>query len=64
MSGKNQVYVGRMRYLNIKHNLLTLFTIGDQLIWGASEPIRRMILMISQYKHQPATDQALDIETV
>ncbi|MAH60767.1 MAG: aspartate-semialdehyde dehydrogenase [Legionellales bacterium] len=64
VSGKNQVYVGRMRYLNIKHNLLTLFTIGDQLIWGASEPIRRMILMISQYKHQPETDQALDLETV
>ncbi len=27
-------------------NYLTAFTVGDQLLWGAAEPVRRMLLIL------------------
>jgi len=43
VTGKLDVPVGRIRKLNIGPEYLTLFTVGDQLLWGAAEPIRRML---------------------
>jgi aspartate-semialdehyde dehydrogenase len=43
VSGKLEVPVGRIRKLNAGPEFLSLFTVGDQLLWGAAEPIRRML---------------------
>jgi aspartate-semialdehyde dehydrogenase len=40
---KLQVMVGRVRRSNLGDNIYHIFTVGDQLLWGASEPLRRMI---------------------
>jgi aspartate-semialdehyde dehydrogenase len=46
-SGTLNVAVGRVRMLKIgNENLLNLFTLGDQLLWGAAEPLRRMLSLI------------------
>ncbi len=43
VSGTLDIPVGRMRKMTIGKEYLTLFTVGDQLLWGAAEPIRRML---------------------
>jgi len=45
VSGKLEVPVGRLRKMNFGPDYLTAFTVGDQLLWGAAEPIRRMLLI-------------------
>lgn len=35
--------VGRLRKLNMGPEYLSAFTVGDQLLWGAAEPLRRMV---------------------
>lgn len=35
--------VGRLRKLNMGPDYLSAFTVGDQLLWGAAEPLRRML---------------------
>jgi aspartate-semialdehyde dehydrogenase len=45
VSGRLEVPVGRIRKLNLGPEYLTAFTVGDQLLWGAAEPIRRMLLI-------------------
>ncbi len=35
--------VGRIRKMNLGPEYLTAFTVGDQLLWGAAEPVRRML---------------------
>ncbi|MCD6570466.1 MAG: aspartate-semialdehyde dehydrogenase, partial [Deltaproteobacteria bacterium] len=42
VTGKLSIPVGRIRKLNIGPEYITLYTVGDQLLWGAAEPIRRM----------------------
>jgi len=53
VSGKLSVPVGRLRKLPMGADYLTAFTVGDQLLWGAAEPLRRMlrILMDAGVKH-------------
>ncbi|MGB9498416.1 MAG: aspartate-semialdehyde dehydrogenase [Dissulfuribacterales bacterium] len=46
VTGKLDIPVGRIRKLNIGAQYLTLFTVGDQLLWGAAEPIRRTLKII------------------
>ena len=46
VTGKLDIPVGRIRKLNIGPQYLTLFTVGDQLLWGAAEPIRRTLKII------------------
>ena len=46
VSGKLTVPVGRLRKMNIGPEYLTAFTVGDQLLWGAAEPIRRILKII------------------
>jgi aspartate-semialdehyde dehydrogenase len=43
VSGTLGVPVGRVRKLNLGPNYLTAFSVGDQLLWGAAEPLRRML---------------------
>jgi aspartate-semialdehyde dehydrogenase len=38
-----------MRKMNIGPQYLTAFTVGDQLLWGAAEPIRRILKIILEY---------------
>lgn len=45
VSGKLTVPVGRIRKMNFGPEFLTAFTVGDQLLWGAAEPVRRMLLI-------------------
>ena len=42
-SGTLTIPVGRIRKLNMGPEYLTAFTVGDQLLWGAAEPVRRML---------------------
>jgi aspartate-semialdehyde dehydrogenase len=46
VSGTLEIPVGRLRKLNIGKQYLTAFTVGDQLLWGAAEPLRRMLNII------------------
>lgn len=46
VTGTLTVPVGRIRKLNMGPEYLTLFTVGDQLLWGAAEPLRRMLRIL------------------
>jgi aspartate-semialdehyde dehydrogenase len=46
VSGKLGVPVGRLRKLPMGDDYLTAFTVGDQLLWGAAEPLRRMLRIL------------------
>jgi aspartate-semialdehyde dehydrogenase len=46
VSGKLHVPVGRLRKLNMGPEYLGAFTCGDQLLWGAAEPLRRMLRIL------------------
>jgi aspartate-semialdehyde dehydrogenase len=38
--------VGRLRKLAMGGEYLSAFTVGDQLLWGAAEPLRRMLRIL------------------
>ena len=46
VSGRLQIPVGRVRKLAIGDEYLSAFTVGDQLLWGAAEPLRRMLRLL------------------
>ena len=41
VSGKLDIPIGRLRKLSMGPEYLSAFTVGDQLLWGAAEPLRR-----------------------
>ena len=43
VSGNLDIAIGRVRMLNLEDNVISAFTVGDQLLWGAAEPLRRML---------------------
>ncbi len=43
VSGSLKVPVGRLRKMKLGPRYLAAFTVGDQLLWGAAEPLRRML---------------------
>jgi aspartate-semialdehyde dehydrogenase len=49
VSGTLSVPVGRLRKMNIGPEFLTCFTVGDQLLWGAAEPVRRILRIVVDY---------------
>ncbi len=49
ISGTLSVPVGRIRKLMIGDDYLTAFSVGDQLLWGAAEPLRRMLQILKDY---------------
>jgi aspartate-semialdehyde dehydrogenase len=46
VSGRLSVPIGRLRKLPMGGEYLTAFTVGDQLLWGAAEPLRRMLRIL------------------
>ncbi|MFA5689026.1 MAG: aspartate-semialdehyde dehydrogenase [Kiritimatiellales bacterium] len=48
VSGTLTVPVGRIRKMNMGPEYLTVFTVGDQLLWGAAEPLRRMLRILRE----------------
>jgi aspartate-semialdehyde dehydrogenase len=46
VTGKLEVAVGRIRHLAMGADYVTAFTVGDQLLWGAAEPLRRMLRLL------------------
>jgi aspartate-semialdehyde dehydrogenase len=46
VTGSLSVPVGRLRKLNMGGQYLSAFTVGDQLLWGAAEPLRRMLRIL------------------
>jgi aspartate-semialdehyde dehydrogenase len=48
VTGTMTIPVGRLRKLAMGPEYLGAFTIGDQLLWGAAEPLRRMLRILLQ----------------
>jgi aspartate-semialdehyde dehydrogenase len=46
VTGKLEIPIGRLRKLAIGDRYLGAFTVGDQLLWGAAEPLRRMLRIL------------------
>jgi len=46
VTGTLSVPVGRLRKLTMGNDYLSAFTVGDQLLWGAAEPLRRMLRLL------------------
>ena len=46
VTGQLNTPVGRLRKLNMGDDYLSAFTVGDQLLWGAAEPLRRMLRIL------------------
>jgi len=50
VSGKLDIKIGRLREMNLGKEYLSCFTVGDQLLWGAAEPLRRILRIIIDNK--------------
>lgn len=46
VSGKLDIVVGRVRKMSLGPTFVNAFTCGDQLLWGAAEPLRRMLRQV------------------
>ena len=46
VTGTLSVPVGRLRKMNLGPQYLNAFSVGDQLLWGAAEPLRRMLRIL------------------
>ena len=46
VTGRMHIPVGRLRKLSMGGEYLAAFTVGDQLLWGAAEPLRRMLRIL------------------
>jgi aspartate-semialdehyde dehydrogenase len=49
VSGTLNVPIGRLHKLNMGPEYLGAFTVGDQLLWGAAEPLRRMLGILRRH---------------
>ena len=46
VTGSLHIPIGRLRKMNMGNDYLAAFTVGDQLLWGAAEPLRRMLKIL------------------
>lgn len=46
VTGSLNIPVGRLRKMQMGGDYLSAFTVGDQLLWGAAEPLRRMLRIV------------------
>ena len=46
VTGSLTIPVGRVRKLEMGGDYISAFTVGDQLLWGAAEPLRRMLRIV------------------
>jgi aspartate-semialdehyde dehydrogenase len=58
VTGRLQIPVGRLRKLAMGGDFLAAFTVGDQLLWGAAEPLRRMLRILLEAGAAPARARA------
>jgi aspartate-semialdehyde dehydrogenase len=49
VNGTLTIPVGRLRKMNIGPEYVTAFSVGDQLLWGAAEPIRRILNIVIEH---------------
>ena len=49
VTGTLSVPVGRLRKMNMGPHYLNAFTVGDQLLWGAAEPLKRMLRILLEH---------------
>lgn len=49
VTGTLDIPVGRLRKLRMGPQYLSAFTVGDQLLWGAAEPLRRMLVLLKTH---------------
>lgn len=49
ISGTLSIAIGRIRKMKMGSNYITAFTVGDQLLWGAAEPIRRILKIVQAH---------------
>jgi aspartate-semialdehyde dehydrogenase len=49
VTGTLDIAVGRLRHLAMGEDYVTAFTVGDQLLWGAAEPLRRMLRLLIEH---------------
>jgi aspartate-semialdehyde dehydrogenase len=49
VTGTMDIPIGRLRKLRLGPGYLSAFTVGDQLLWGAAEPLRRMLRILAQW---------------
>lgn len=49
VTGTLDISVGRVRKLNLGEQYLGAFTVGDQLLWGAAEPLKRMLAITLEH---------------
>jgi aspartate-semialdehyde dehydrogenase len=49
VTGTLQVPIGRLRKMAMGEDYLSAFTVGDQLLWGAAEPLRRMLRIVLEH---------------
>jgi aspartate-semialdehyde dehydrogenase len=49
VTGTLDIPVGRIRKMNLGPEYLSAFTVGDQLLWGAAEPIRRILRIVLDF---------------
>ncbi len=52
VSGTLTVPVGRLHKMHLGPEYLAAFTVGDQLLWGAAEPIRRILRIVLEFLDQ------------
>lgn len=49
VTGKLDIPIGRVRKLRLGNDYLGAFTVGDQLLWGAAEPLRRILKILRDH---------------
>jgi aspartate-semialdehyde dehydrogenase len=49
VTGTLDIPVGRLRKMNLGEQYLSAFSAGDQLLWGAAEPVRRMLKIVLEH---------------
>jgi aspartate-semialdehyde dehydrogenase len=49
ITGTLKTPVGRLRKMSMGNEYLSAFTVGDQLLWGAAEPLRRMLRILVEH---------------
>ena len=62
VSGTLTVPIGRLRKLAMGPEYLTAFTVGDQLLWGAAEPLRRVLRIILGAKSATQSKRTAAVE--
>jgi aspartate-semialdehyde dehydrogenase len=62
VSGSLAVPIGRVHKLKLGPEFVGAFTVGDQLLWGAAEPLRRMLNMIRERSSAETSSHAREAQ--